>query len=471
MFLGSASRSFSDAVKLFAKGLKCPAHLYNVTSGENLFLNARASNGQFLLDEGILVENPNRLKIEQVFFSRSELKSTAEATKAIQLDVRPKVCESVIDCIRSADLIVYSPGTQFSSLIPSYMTDGLIDKIASSGASKYLLVNLDKDRDMLGYSSSDIIVKILSYLKIDDNITSTVDKIMVDPSVEDVDRSKLSTEAAERIHYETHSLDGNRHDRDVAVSSVMNQYYTSIGKMNRHLGFCSVIVPTLNEGERLSKTLSAIADNLDLLTKTRRLEVIVVDGANDQNVRAEVKMFGDTFRYVGGSNRRGESFRAGIDSANGDLICVFPGDFEFEIEDLLEMIRYSEIGAYDVVLGSRSQNLSRLNELNLGRGFISRFGGVLVALLLYTLHSFHVRDILTTIRVYKSTSLSKLKFACRGVDFDVEVPLRAFKAGMRVCEIPVSYNARGYTDGKKITLRDGLQILWFTIISSLRKRY
>lgn len=467
VFLGPAENQFSEAVQIFARGLNCPAKVYNVTAGENLFLNARSADGKYVLDEGLLVENPNCKKFESVFFSDTPLNDERQANIAFEADFRPKINDTVKQCISKADLIVYSPGTQFSSLIPSYMTKGLVEVIAGSKASKYLLVNLDKDKDMIGYTSTEIIKKILFYLTPSDKLIGTVNKIMIDPSVKDVDVSALPNDFGKLVHFETHSLDGTKHDRDVAVSSVMNQYFNSIGGMNKYFGFCSLIVPTLNEGERLSQTISSIVDNLDLLTKTRRLEVIVVDGACDPDVKKQVEFYGDSFRYICGSKQRGDSIRTGINAANGDLICLFPGDFEFEIFDLLDMIRYSEDGAYDVVLGSRSQNLSRLNKVNLERGFVSRFGGVIVTLFLYILHDFHVRDILTTIRVYKRSSLASLQLTQKGVDLDVEIPLRAFKAGMKVCEIPVSYNARNYSDGKKITLKDGLQVLFFTIFFGL----
>ena len=468
VYLGIAKQQFNDAVTKFAEGLNCPAKILNVTTGENFFLAANALGDKYLLDEGILVDNPDMLKIQNVFFSRKPLDNDTDAAFALKNDLRPSISVLAVDCIKTADLILYAPGTQFSSLIPSYLTAGLLEAITASKAVKYLLVNLAKDKDMVGYTSTEMINKILSYLAPTNCLDGTVDKIMIDPLVDDVDSNALLADAANILHYETHSLDGTRHDRDVAVASVMNLYFTTIGETNKHLGFCSILVPTLNEDWRLWEALSSISDFFDLLTNTRRIEVIVIDGARDPLVQRRVDMLGNSFRYIPGFKRRGDSLKAGIEAANGGMICIFPGDFEFKIQDLLEMIRYSEAGSYDIVLGSRSQNLSRLNEINIGRGFVSRFGGIVVTLFLFVLHDFHVRDILTTLRVYKTSSLAKLKFACRGVDLDVEIPLNAFKAGMKICELPVSYNARGYSDGKKITARDGLNVLLHVVISKFR---
>jgi hypothetical protein len=46
--------------------------------------------------------------------------------------------------------------------------------------------------------------------------------------------------------------------------------------------------------------------------------------------------------------------------------------------------------------------------------------------------------------------------------FDIEPELTAkiFKRGYRVYEVPITYNGRGYDEGKKITWRDGAVAVW-----------
>src|SRR5947207_1779398 len=53
--------------------------------------------------------------------------------------------------IGAADLIIYAPGTQHSSLFPSYMTPGLADTVAANlKAIKLLVTNIQTDAEITG---------------------------------------------------------------------------------------------------------------------------------------------------------------------------------------------------------------------------------------------------------------------------------------------------------------------------------
>jgi hypothetical protein len=56
-------------------------------------------------------------------------------------------------------------------------------------------------------------------------------------------------------------------------------------------------------------------------------------------------------------------------------------------------------------------------------------------------------------------------FALRSDGFGIEPELTAkiFKRGFRVYEVPITYDGRGYDEGKKITWRDGIVALWVLI--------
>ena len=67
--------------------------------------------------------------------------------------------------LAEADLIIYAPGTQHSSLFPSYLTPGLGQVIAGNlRAVKALITNLHVDAEIAGASATEIIEKALYYL-------------------------------------------------------------------------------------------------------------------------------------------------------------------------------------------------------------------------------------------------------------------------------------------------------------------
>ncbi len=113
-----------------------------INDDTSLFLRAIAENGQHILDEGEIVEwnNPNN-KIKNVYFVNEHGKPK-----------NPILNQKSIDAITSADIIIFSTGTQWSSLIPTYLSSDL--KIRSllekSTAKKYIVINNKQDEDMKG---------------------------------------------------------------------------------------------------------------------------------------------------------------------------------------------------------------------------------------------------------------------------------------------------------------------------------
>ena len=57
--------------------------------------------------------------------------------------------------------------------------------------------------------------------------------------------------------------------------------------------------------------------------------------------------------------------------------------------------------------------------------------------------------------VLRSMTLKSNRFG-----IEPELTAKIFKRGFRVYEIPITYDGRGYEDGKKITWRDGVDAVW-----------
>ena len=47
-----------------------------------------------------------------------------------------------------------------------------------------------------------------------------------------------------------------------------------------------------------------------------------------------------------------------------------------------------------------------------------------------------------------------------GFGIEPEMTAKIFKRGYRVYEVPITYDGRGYDEGKKITWKDGVVALW-----------
>jgi hypothetical protein len=77
----------------------------------------------------------------------------------------PRLNPEAREAIAHADMIVYWPGTQHSSLFPSYLTDGLAEAILDSRARrKVLVMNAWKDNDIHNESAYSLVDKFLWFM-------------------------------------------------------------------------------------------------------------------------------------------------------------------------------------------------------------------------------------------------------------------------------------------------------------------
>lgn len=148
-------------------GIKDNVHLI---SDVNLYLEAMTESGFVIEDEGSVVEwdNPNDKITSVMLFKEGEeyIPSVDEKTDL----TRVPGCKGIIE---EADIIIFSSGTQWSSLIPTYMHSGLRKILASSKAKKYVVMNNVEDHDMKGVTADEVVEIIGRHIPVDD-ITAIV---------------------------------------------------------------------------------------------------------------------------------------------------------------------------------------------------------------------------------------------------------------------------------------------------------
>ena len=171
-------RDFNRAVADYCALLHLPAGLIaNVTDGTDAHLVALDVEGNLLASEEALVDARRHNRVAHIYLIDRPLDAGDEHTlTAMSPDERrsflehrsvtPHVNPAMVGAVREADLIIYAPGTQHSSLFPSYLTPGLGAAIAGNlGAIKLLITNLHQDAEITGASAVDIINRALFYLR------------------------------------------------------------------------------------------------------------------------------------------------------------------------------------------------------------------------------------------------------------------------------------------------------------------
>jgi 2-phospho-L-lactate transferase/gluconeogenesis factor (CofD/UPF0052 family) len=181
VFAGSfllAGRDFNAAVADYCAMLGLPPGLIvNVTDGTDAYLVALDTSGELLASEEAVVDAKRQNRIEDIFLIDRPLDEAEQRRLGnLSIDQRRaalaeqttavRVNPAIVEALHAADLIIYAPGTQHSSLFPSYLTPGLSGAIASNlSAIKLLVTNLQRDAEITGASAVDIIDRALFYLR------------------------------------------------------------------------------------------------------------------------------------------------------------------------------------------------------------------------------------------------------------------------------------------------------------------
>jgi len=124
-----------------------------VNSNECLILKGVTKKGRRLENEASIVDfNDPADQIVDIYFDKEP----------------PMLDDNTKKLLLRSDIIVFSCGTQFSSLIPTYKTRQFKETIQRSKASKFLVLNCDYDKDIIHYSGNELLDKINESLPLDD---------------------------------------------------------------------------------------------------------------------------------------------------------------------------------------------------------------------------------------------------------------------------------------------------------------
>ena len=214
----------------------------------------------------------------------------------------------------------------------------------------------------------------------------------------------------------------------------------------------SVVMPVYNERETIEEIIPRV------LAVPVRIELIVVDDGSKDGTRdllAKLKEKHD-FRLIlqpqnGG---KGAAIRRGFEDVSGDIVLIQDADLEYSPEEYPELISLICQGRADVVYGSRFLGRHRVFL------FTHYAGNRLLTLITNVLYNTMLTDMETCYKVMRVEVLKSFRLRSEGFGIEPEMTAKIFKRGYRVYEVPITYDGRGYDEGKKITWRDGVVALW-----------
>jgi glycosyltransferase involved in cell wall biosynthesis len=217
----------------------------------------------------------------------------------------------------------------------------------------------------------------------------------------------------------------------------------------------SIVIPAYNEARFLPEVLRRVKET------PYEKEIIVVDDASVDGTRSYLQgLNDDDIRVVFHDKNagKGAAVRSGIKIAAGDIIIIQDADLEYDPKDYPRLLEPILSGNADVVYGSRF--LGGPHRVFYFRHYV---GNQIVTLLSNIFSDLNLSDMETGYKVFVRRVFEGITIESNRFGFEPEITAKVAKKGYRVYEVPVSYHGRSYTEGKKITCKDGIKAL-FTII-------
>jgi glycosyltransferase involved in cell wall biosynthesis len=215
----------------------------------------------------------------------------------------------------------------------------------------------------------------------------------------------------------------------------------------------SVVIPVYNEVENIGEILKRVQS-----TKLA-IEIVVVDDGSQDGTR-------DTLRALDGKENvrvilhernqgKGAAVVTGLRAAKGDILLIQDADLEYDPRDYPGLLQPIEEGKADVVYGSRF--LGAPHRVTM---FWHLMANRLLTFMTNILYNTILTDMETGYKVFRREVIDNMKIRAKRFDFEPEFTAKVLKRKYRIFEVPISFNPRDYSQGKKIKLKDAFEAVW-----------
>jgi len=233
----------------------------------------------------------------------------------------------------------------------------------------------------------------------------------------------------------------------------------------------SVLVPAYNEEATIGTVLGRLLE-LSLVK-----EIIVVDdGSVDRTVSIVESMSDARIKLVRQPKNGGKTsaIQRALQEVTGSVVIVQDSDLEYDPAEIPGVVEPILSGHADVVYGSRFLTKR-------GSRFIGHYHSVAnhsLTVFSNVLTHLKLTDVETCYKAFRSDVIRGIPLVSKGFGMEIEITASIARLGLRIREVPISYHARTYAEGKKIGVRDGLSALWYIVyfntlepLSARRQRY
>ncbi len=483
-------RAFNAAVDDYCALLNLPPGLVdNVSDGSNAYLVAIDPDDRLLAGEAEIVDAKRHNRIKEIYLldrrpddaDRRVLASLRGAAVGewLRAHERPiPINPRLADRIAAADLIVYSPGTQHSSLFPSYLTRGLSRAIARNlRAVKLLITNIQTDAELTGATAVDIVQRAVYYLREKGRLPISTPFLIThylinDPRTREetpyVPLGRLDTLEDPRLVRIGNYEDGvtGRHDPAKVLTPFLQSFLSMPHRQK--------LAVWLYDGGSRSKVTQTLLEFVRAGLQDVPLDVTVFYGGVDPLEPELTDGFPFVVRYAGQAADADAEFRRAVTSEGYDYVALFESAGMYNGEDLINVAAPLVSGRLDAVWGSRRLSVRDIEaSLRLRyRGhrwlkIASDVGSYLLSAAYLFLYGRYISDTLSGVRAVRASSVADPSMSLGDKLLNQRLLSGLLAQRAEILETPVRFYAISPAQVRRTTIAEGLHslamILWWRL--------
>lgn len=208
----------------------------------------------------------------------------------------------------------------------------------------------------------------------------------------------------------------------------------------------SIIIPVYNE----EKTILDVLNELKHLAFSKlEKEVIVVDDGSTDRTKTILEKNKNLFNKLISfdlNKGKGAAVKAGLEISSGDYVVFHDADLEYEPRDLLKFEEIFIKFDADGIIGSRFN----YDKYTRSHSILNKIANFILTFFFNSLFNTTFTDVYSCYFAFKKKLLDFKLLKSNGFEQHAEILTRVIKNGKKFYEVPINYNGRNYSEGKKI---------------------